>query len=80
MNLLISEHCINDLINNDVPASTSEVAHLLSSLDPTTFKTRPDVSRLSGTNEEIYVLRYKSIRLFFTYSEENLVLIGTTCY
>ncbi|EPM4305714.1 hypothetical protein ACTJ23_000647 [Vibrio parahaemolyticus] len=80
MNFLVSEQCAEELKSDTSRLPLSEVANLLSSLDAATFKSRPDVKRVAGTEEEIYVLRYKSLRMFFTFSEDNLVLMSSTTY
>lgn len=80
MNVLISEKCANELKSNKFNVSVNEVSKILSSLNPQTFRQRPDVERVSWTDEEIYVLRYKSLRMFFTFSNNDLVLMSTTAY
>ncbi|HAS6022032.1 TPA: hypothetical protein I7136_23550 [Vibrio vulnificus] len=80
MNLLVSEQCANELKSPKYQASLDEVVNILSSLDPATFKSRSDVKRVADTKEEIYVLRHKTLRMFFTFSEDKLVLMSTTTY
>lgn len=80
MNVLISEQCANELKSNKFNVSVNEVSNILSSLNPQTFRQRSDVKKVSGTGEEIYVLRYKSLRMFFTFSNKDLVLMSTTSY
>jgi hypothetical protein len=39
-------------------------------------KSSRDIHRLTGTDEEIYVLKYHSLRLFLTKSEDGVVLMN----
>ena len=39
-------------------------------------KSSRDIHRLAGTEEEIYVLKYHSLRLFLTKSEDGVVLMN----
>jgi hypothetical protein len=71
MNLLVSEKCANELKKDNSKITLYEVSQLLQALDPKTFKSRPDVKKVQDSEQEIYVLRYKSMRMFFTFSKDN---------
>ncbi|ATC95054.1 hypothetical protein [Pseudoalteromonas tunicata] len=79
MNLLVSEKCASELKKDNSKITLYEVSQLLQTLEPKTFKSRPDVKKVQDSEQEIYVLKYKSMRMFFTFSkDEDLVLMSTS--
>ena len=78
MSLLISKESAETIkdFQNQSPVKVNELAKLLQSLDSKSFKKRPDVSLLNESGEDIYILKYKNIRLFFAFSNDDLVLLS----
>ncbi|QDG38434.1 hypothetical protein FJN14_08235 [Alteromonas mediterranea] len=80
MNLLVSEKCANELKKDNSKITLYEVSQLLQTLEPKTFKSRPDVKKVQDSEQEIYVLKYKSMRMFFTFSKDNDLVLMSTSY
>jgi len=53
-----------------------EVVRVLERLRPETLTSDPMIHRLSGTDEEIYVMRFRNLRIFLTKNGPDVILLG----
>lgn len=53
-----------------------EVTKMLAGVTPENLSRHPDIKRVEGLGEEIYVMRIRNLRLFLTLRNGNIVLMG----
>lgn len=51
------------------------LAARLNHLTPKSLREDPNIHRLRGASEDIYVLRIRGLRVFLTVSEDNIVIL-----
>lgn len=78
MKVLLSKPAQEKLQESEIRSQVS-LQHLVSrleSLNPDRLEHDSSVRRVSGATEEIYVLRIKHLRVFFTKKGKDLVLLS----
>ena len=60
----------------NVNAALKEVVRILENLRPENLTSPPMIHRLPNATEDIYVIRYGDLRLLFTISGDDALLIG----
>lgn len=78
MKVLLSKPAQEKLQESEIRSQVSlqNLVSRLESLNPDRLEYDSSVRRVSGATEEIYVLRIKHLRVFFTKKGEDLVLLS----
>lgn len=79
MSVLISKPAQEELQSNKVreQASLQQLIYKLESLNASNLENNPSVRRVTGTTEEIYVMRIgRNLRAFLTKNGEDIILLG----
>lgn len=80
MTVLLSETAQKDVRGSHAPGALTlvHVVSLLERLNPHDLTSATKVHRVSGTEEEIYVLRERGLRVFFTRRDKDIVILSIT--